>query len=132
MWISVDKGTAFAGESDIWINNMTEKNEEKHDMKTRIGNQWWLQRNKFKSPKLKKLMYPCCIILLNWVRIEFLNILLISQVNNLLRLSHIYIFSVFQFISVFYSNNKSSIWLCNFYCIPDVTWKLKLLSHYTN
>lgn len=82
MWISVDKGTAFAGESDIWINNMTEKNEEKHDMKTRIGNQWWLQRNKFKSPKLKKLMYPCCIILLHWVRIEFLNILLISQVNT--------------------------------------------------
>lgn len=33
------------------------------------------------SPKLKELMYSCCIILLNWVKIEFLNILLVTQTN---------------------------------------------------
>ena len=45
-------------------------------MKTKTRNPWWLQRNKFKSSKLKRLMYPYYIILLNWVKLDFLKTIL--------------------------------------------------------
>lgn len=49
MGISVEEDRAFAGESDIWTNNIREK--KKYDMKTKTRNQW-LWRNKFKISKL--------------------------------------------------------------------------------
>ena len=81
------------------------------------------------SPKLKELMYSCCIISLNRVKIEFLNILLVSQTNLSKFKPYMHSLSILIYLHILIQMIIFHM-VMQFLLCSRCDMQIKLLSHY--
>lgn len=81
------------------------------------------------SPKLKELMYSCCIISLNRVKIEFLNILLVSQTNLTKFKPYMHSLSILIYLHILIQMIIFHM-VMQFLLCSRCDMQIKLLSHY--